>query len=384
MWLKALASAGTLIGLVLSSHLWVGHRDFPVTPIAPMLAEVPTIINTTLFVVLVCALAATAVFRRPNRAIVVALLAGALLVCLDQSRLQPWFYEYLLILFAVRYFYSTGADASEQSGSINACRLILASVYCWSGLQKLNPGFSSDMFPWLVGPLLGFLPNAARHAILSLGFVVPLIEFLIGVGLLIGSTRRLAMFGAVSMHCFLLVCLGPLGHDSNDVVWAWNFVMIALVAVLFRGTQSVGLVPIVSPSGQPFRWLVLFIATVAPALNLFGLWDHYASWALYSGARNEAIISVSDDLRDRLPDNIAEHIDKDDGVNKVDISEWSANDLNVPVYPEVRVYLSITRALCSYSSAPQDVTLDVTRIYMLGAERRQSTYNCSSPQVSGR
>jgi hypothetical protein len=384
MWSKALASSGTLIGVALSPHLWVGHRDYPLTPVTPMLSHIPAAINTTLFVVFVCALAATVVLRRQNWAITVALLAGTLLVCLDQSRLQPWFYEYILILFAVRYFSSTSADTTQRLGSINACRLIMASIYSWSGLQKLNPGFSSDMFPWLVAPLVGVLPNTVRPAALSVGFIVPWIELLIGLGLLIRSTRRSAIFGAISMHCFLLLALGPLGHDSNDVVWAWNIVMIALVVVLFHGTPPVGLMTIASPDGKPYRWLVLFAATLAPALSLFGVWDHYASWALYSGARNEATISISQELRDRLPDSIAQHVYQDGGNSTVDISEWSATDLNVPIYPEVRVYLSITRALCRYSSAPQDVRLDLTRIYMLGAKRKRSLYNCSSPQVSGR
>jgi hypothetical protein len=348
------------------------------------LAGIPAVVSAGLFVVFVGALAGTAILRRPDRAITVALLSGTLLICLDQSRLQPWFYEYLLVLFAIGRFYPAGAGARQSLGSINACRLIVASVYLWSGIQKLNPGFSTDMFPWLVAPLLGLLPNEVRHAASGLGWIVPWVEMLIGLGLLTKPGRRPAMYGAIGMHCFLLLALGPLGHDSNDVVWAWNVVMIALVIALFRTTWPVGLITSVSPGGEPYLWLILFAATFAPALSLFGLWDHYPSWALYSGVRDEAVISFSNELADRLPDSIAEYVDQNDYEHKLNLSEWSAADLNVPVYPEARVYISITRALCRYSSAPQDVKLDMTRVYMLGALRKRSVYNCASPEVIGR
>jgi hypothetical protein len=128
----------------------------------------------------------------------------------------------------------------------------------------------------------------------------------------------------------------------------------------------------------------LVAATIAPALSLFGAWDHYPSWALYTGVRNEAVIYVRDALFDRLPVGIQAYVYEDAGVNTLDIYEWSDDELNVPVYPEVRVYLGIAKTLCRYSAEPADVRLEVTRILVLGRDRRKSAYDCSSPGLTSR
>jgi uncharacterized membrane protein YphA (DoxX/SURF4 family) len=384
-WVKSLVAGGMLAGLALSPRLWLSSRYYPLSPVTPILASIRQPWDAVLFggfialliVILVIPRCQTPVFGG-------ALCAGALLVCVDQSRLQPWFYQYFLMLAAIRYFYSSGAEGSQCVGSINACRLIMASIYIWSGLQKINPGFANEVFPWLIGPLLNAMASRTQEFALRAWFLAPFIEVAIGVGLLNAAFRKIAVFMAVAMHCVLLLALGPLGLDTNNVVWAWNIVMVALVIVLFAGIPRLRMKEIVFPGGRRFRRFVLIAATIAPALSLFGAWDHYPSWALYSGARDEGVIYISDALFNRLPSGIQKYVYEDSAdMNRLDIYRWSASELNVPVYPEVRVYLNIAKTLCRYSTEPADVSLEVTmRESLVRMGGRKSNYDCSSPAVT--
>ncbi len=379
-WVKTMAAGGILAGLALSPRLWVSSRYYPVSPIAPILSRIPQPWDVALLGSFIATLVAIMVISRPQRVFWAASCMGVFLVCIDQSRLQPWFYQYLLMLIAVSYFYTLRADTAQRAGSINACRMIVASIYVWSGIQKLNPGFASELFPWLIRPVLNILPPHIQELALRAGALAPWIEIAIGGGLLISSLRRTAVCMAVAMHCLLLLDLGPIGLDTNNVVWAWNVVMGASVVVLFGGSPSVRTSAIVFPGAQPFRWFLLIVGTIAPALSLSGAWDHYPSWALYSGARNEAVIYITDRLFDRLPAAIQNYVYEDrHHVNRVDIYRWSAIELNAPVYPEVRVYRNIAKLLCRYSADPADVRLEVTmRGTLLGTNVRKSTYSCSS------
>ena len=325
-WIRVLIAIGTLVGMALSPKLWLGHRDYPRSPVTPILETVPDAVGTLTVAAFVASMIAMSVLRRPAKAIVFSLCSGSFLACLDQSRLQPWFYQYLLMLLAILYYYLRGATASQRVGSINACRLIIASIYIWSGIQKFNSGFQIDIFPWLMKPLLSFLPHRAQDVSLRAGILVPVIELAIGLGLLNSSVRRAAIVAAVLMHCLLLFALGPLGHDTNDVVWVWNFVMIVLVIALFNRTPDLRARNIVAPNGQGFRWFILIVATVAPVLSLFGSWDHYPSWALYSGLKDDCAIYVSDMVYDRLPDGIQAYVDQDKGgINSISIGGRLAN-----------------------------------------------------------
>ncbi len=272
--------------------------------------------------------------------------------------MQPWFYEYLLLFAALARFYSAHDDA-RRSSALNACRALVASIYFWSGAQKLNPRFVHDMAPWIAKPLLNAFPRLAP-AVTAAAYAVPLVEIGIGLALLSRRTRPFATGAAVGMHCLLLVSLGPLGRNHNTVIWPWNLMMIGVVLALFARTPEIPARAILLPSGPAlWRFAVAFIVCV-PALSFVGLWDNYLSWALYSGDHATAVFYVSQDLLDRLPDPIADHVyENDAGPDTLDASEWSWDELNAPIYAEPRIYRGIARALCRYAAAPGDLRVAI-------------------------
>lgn len=304
-----------------------------------------------LFLVLV---GACGLLAKPAHTLAGAAIAGLALAALDQSRLQPWFYEYLLLFAALAWFYSA-RDHARQSSALNACRVLVASIYFWSGVQKLNPRFVHDIAPWIAKPLLTALPRLAP-AVTAAAYAVPFVEISIGLALLPRRTRPYAIAAAIAMHCVLLVAIGPLGRDHNTVIWPWNLMMIGAVLTLFARTPEIPAPAILLPSGPAlWRIAVAFIVCV-PALSFVGLWDNYLSWALYSGDHASAVFYVSQDLLDRLPDVIADRVyQHETGPDTLDAGEWSWDELNAPIYAEPRIYRRIARALCQYAAAPGDL-----------------------------
>src|SRR5205807_646305 len=85
-------------------------------------------------------------------------IAVAYAAC-DQSRWQPWFYQYLFML----------AVLCRRDSPLDTCRFIIAAVYFWSGAHKINPEFAHDTLPWMLGGL-------TNPAIAILGLAAPFAE----------------------------------------------------------------------------------------------------------------------------------------------------------------------------------------------------------------
>src|SRR5207248_1237718 len=89
------------------------------------------------FFLLLGLLVAIATIAQPRRLILIFLLLAGLLSMWDQTRWQPWFYQYLFMLAAIGFCGWKRPETRNQQ-VLNACRLIVGSTYFWSGLQKLN------------------------------------------------------------------------------------------------------------------------------------------------------------------------------------------------------------------------------------------------------
>ncbi|HJZ94930.1 MAG TPA: DoxX family protein [Candidatus Solibacter sp.] len=350
-WLRAIVAAGLLAGLLLSPKLWLSDRVYPQTPVWSGLHPIPAPFDYVLYGALLLAVVAAAI--KPDTTAILLVLA-AILVAFDQSRLQPWFFQYWFMLLVL-----------SRSESENLCRLIVFSIYFWSGLQKLNSGFAAGAFPWLVEPLK-IIPA-------WVGYAAPFIEAGIALALLFRPTRRAAVLLAIAMHAAILLAIGPLGHNTNNVVWPWNITMAASAFLLFwRADFSAR--ELFLPK-QTLACIVLILFTVAPALSFFGAYDNYLSWALYAGNKDDGDLYFSDAVYDKLPDTLQDYV-TDEGPDRagLNIGTWSFGELNVPAYPELRIYGQVHRSLCRYG----DITLEVERKSTLLGDRPKLTFTCAS------
>ena len=75
---------------------------------------------------------------------VIIFLASSLFAyCGDQNRGQPWLYMYWGMLLMSLFPLPT---------STAACRIAIATVYFWGGIQKLNARFFQVTPEWFVSP----------------------------------------------------------------------------------------------------------------------------------------------------------------------------------------------------------------------------------------
>ena len=371
---------GLLAGFALSPKLWLSSRLYPLTPVWSFNRPLGSPIDSIIFFALMALLIVVSIAPRPD--VLIAVFALLALVALqDQSRWQPWFYQYAVMLLAIAL-----AGPKRPAAALNTCCLVVAATYIWSGLAKLNPNFTGDTFPWLLGPIIGAWPAPAQWLARHLAFAAPLLEFGAGVGLLTRRGRPAALFCTITMHAFILMAIGPLGHSFNVVVWPWNLAMIAFLLILFfRRTDEPGPQDIIWGRGFAFQKVALILFGVMPALSSFNLWDAYLSSALYAGNKNSGVVYVSDDVFDRLPASIEDHVYEDGpDRNGLDINDWSLGELNVPSYPEIRIYRNVARQICAYAMDGSGVELIVQGKLALVNGNRRSVYRCSDLQRSTR
>jgi len=317
---------------------------------------------------------------RPRKFIIIFIILAGILSIFDQSRWQPWFYQYLFMFTALGFYSWSSNDVQKQNTILHTCRFIVASIYFWSGLQKINANFIIDIFPWLADPLIWFLPESIKIFPHSFGVAAPFIEVGIGIGLLTKKYRNISIILAIVMHGLILLSIGPLGHNWNSVVWPWNIAMATFVVTLFLKTDDIPFKKIVWTDNFAFQKIVLVLFGAMPLFSFFNLWDSYLSSALYSGNTDRALIYMSDPVRNKLPSKIQNYTYTTNSHEiALDISRWSFGELNVPPYPEERVYKTIAKNICTYADSNSDITLVVQkRVGLLNGARKQQIYTCSN------
>ena len=348
-------------GLLLSQKLWVSSRTYPLMPVWAHSPTIPFPLDYVVFVVLLLLLGAAAAARRPLRPLAAILIIAGGLSMLDQSRWQPWFYQYVFMLGALALHYWKREPAAPAAVALNTCRVIVASVYLWSGLHKLNRSFVNGVFPWFLQGLFT-IPAGMVEYLAWLGAGVALLEVGIGIGLITTRWRFTAIIAAIPMHLFILVCLGPLGHNIDRGVWPWNLAMIAFNFLLFRNTALLPARQILSPANGWYHVAVLVLFAILPALSFVQLWDSYLSFTLFSGDTKRAQIYVSDGVRRGLPSAVRVYVTQDEsGRNVLDYGVWSMEEMKVPSYPEARIYRRLALYPCRYAKAPGEVELVIAQ-----------------------
>lgn len=375
-WLMRTTILALLAGLALSLRLWLSSRSYPLTPISPLLPTTPFPLDAGLFALLLGLLLAAALAGRARPYLAGSCLLAFALALFDQSRWQTWFYQYLTMLGALALLPWPGHGGERREAALNTCRFIVASIYIWSGVQKVNAEFLTVTFPWFVAPFAALFPDAARNFLNTTGAIVPFIETGIGLGLLAVPLRRAGVIAAILMHLFIISVIGPTGYGWHTIAWPWNLAAIALSIILFWNTDTPARRILWNRSAYHLIVLVLF--GLMPLFSLFGRWDDYLSSALYSGNTRTARITMGAATWERLPESVRRHVRNLGGTYVLNPFDWSLSELGVPPYPERRIYQNIARHLCGSAEHPSDLTLTINeKPHWLDRTRQQSTYDCS-------
>ncbi|EKD87067.1 MAG: hypothetical protein ACD_37C00056G0002, partial [uncultured bacterium] len=333
-------------------------RSYPLSPVVDSLLQISYPFDYIFFFLMLILLGIIIFLPNPRVFISIFIALAILLSLLDQSRWQPWFYQYIFMLSTFG-FYSWRKEIPEKSEQIlNICRLIIASIYFWSGVNKINFFFPEKTFNWISNSPMNFLPDSII-TVPFLWLTIPLFEILIGI-LLLTKYKNIAIGCAILMHTCLLIILGPFGYNWNSVVWPWNIAMILLLLVLFYKSKKFSFKDILKIKKHYFYIPIIVLFSIMPVFNLIGYWDSYISFSLYSDNTNYARFKIHDEVVNSFSPEIVKYAFKRNSqtrYNILDLSTWSRNELNVPAYPEKRIFRNIAKNLCKNARYPSDITL---------------------------
>jgi hypothetical protein len=339
-------------GLLLAPRLFLATRAYPRVPVVEGWPPIPAPLDLVVLAALLATLGGVALGSRPRWWAAAAAVLAMVLGADDQSRWQPWFYQYVVMLAAL-------ALTREAGETLAAWRAVLVGLYLWSGIQKLNVTFMTHLFPWLVQPVADVLPAGLSRGLTGAWFVVPVMEIAVAAGLLVPRLRSAAVVGALATHVAILGLLGPFAHGTNTVVWPWNLAMAGLAALLFWRSESAA-THVLVPRRAGAHAAALLLFGVLPALSFSGHWDAYLSGALYSGNLKAGALALTDTVVARLPGPAHQHVTRNQaGASVLDVWEWSMGELAVPSYPEHRVFRAVARDVCRLAERPGDVVLVV-------------------------
>lgn len=398
-----------LAGILLSPRLWLSSegssREFPVAPVADLFPELGAALGALVFAVIVAALVLTAIATRPRPFLALLVVALVLMVLLDQTRLQPWVYQYLFMFGALALVAGRKGGPGAE-GALRTSRLIVATTYIWSGAQKLNVTFADEIFPWFAEPFVDVLPFVSTADLPTwLGILAAVLELSLGAGLLWRRSRRPALAGLIAMHALILISL--VSHNWNSVIWPWNVAMPVFLVVLFWRTgggkaggaaagwwarvrlesralgrelgRALGL-GAQQPRGQRALHLsVVALFGLLPLLSFFGAWDSYLSSSLYSGNIQNATIIVDAEVIATLPAGVREELrPAPKGRASLSVSDWALSDLNAPPYPEPRVFRVIAERICAYADGAGEVELIILgRPGVFSGDRGVKGFGCA-------
>ena len=328
-----------VIAKFISWKVWVKERHFPTAPVADLF-NWPPLMQYVLFV---CSLVFILflMYKPLNKIILITLLVIEILSCLaDQNRWQPWEYQYLFtILICIINF-------KEYQKLLSCIAFIMAATYLYSGIGKLNEGYLvlvwDNIFLKKIFKLneLSYQQNIIHY----LGYATALAEIIFAIGLYFPKTKKAAAYGMIFMHLLILYAIGPLGVNYNIIIWPWNVLMILLLYVLFIHSSTIQI---------QFNWiwngwnkLILICWGIMPALNYLGLWDSYLSSRLYSGSLPLMSICLKDSAE---IDELKPYLSKTDNYKICNgnvmayLQTWAMKEMNVPPYPEMRVYKKVEK-----------------------------------------
>jgi len=370
-WTRLTVAFGFLAGVLLSTHLWLSARNYPLVPVVRWLPHIPSPLGYFCLACLIVLLVLVGVDYKPGKCIVALLVLLAVLGFFDQCRWQPWAYQYSLMLVALGFFYWKGGHIQDEEAALNMCRLILVCIYFFSGLQKINPNFAARVFPLLSGG-----GGTTASPLQALAIFPPFVEAAIGLGLLTRRLRKLSVVAATAMHGFILLTIGPFGLNLNTVVWPWNVAMVVLLFLLFWDTDFSPR-DVIWNNSFAFQKVLLLLVLVMPCFSFLGWWDSYLSWSLYSGNIDRANVFVSDAVAHQLPEYLQKYTTHiSDNNNLIAIRDWSLGELNVPPYPETRIYRGIGADICRWSRNSPDVALYVQQKTTLRGKPPQIRDTC--------
>lgn len=150
------------------------------------------------------------------------------------------------------------------------------------------------------------------------------------------------------------------------MVRLWNVAMGGFVLVLFwRLPDEPSLLAVLKLErgpwfGTAFRAAALVLFVSIPISSFFGLWHSYLSASLYSGNIKQGYLLTYEAS----------------GLKSMSITDLSLKEMNVPAYPERRVFKNVFGDRCEEVGFSEPILLMRGTPNIFSSERPEEVYRC--------
>lgn len=329
----------------MSYKLWVPNRFFPHIPIPFITVKFNGLVGWTALLMLAISLLCC-IFYKSRICLALIVFSTIVLVLLDQMRMQPWVYLYFTILTCLVL---TGQQIDRENTFMNCVQIICVGIYFWSGLHKLNSAFLDYTYTSTLETLFLIRDKELLLVLRNIGYLIPLVEIICGVLLLFWRTRLVGIYIVVALHFAILIFVSPLGINKNFIVIPWNIAMISIVFISFHKTKNQILKWDDSYKLRIMKSVTILLFWIMPFLNFFSMWDSYMSFSLYSDKSNKYFIAIEQSQIHKIDKRLIPffvELPNLKGGNLIDVNEWSMTELNVPFYPEDRIFKKLSESFC--------------------------------------
>ena len=267
---------------------------------------------------------------------VAVLVAVAAVAAHDQTRLQPWVWQFAVIGVAMLL---------PTPATLRWTMRLAVSVYLFSAVSKLDAAFVDGLGQVLARGMAGlFGIDPEPRTLRLLAIAMPVFEAAVGLLLWSVRTRSPGLAAATAMHGGLLLTLGPWGLDHYAGVLWWNAFFLLHVWVLFFRSRQ----PLASRDQRrragPISWLLIGLVLL-PILEPVGRWDHWPGWSVYSARPSRVTLEVVPpgyDLLDGVPLRPPAPLSD---FQSVDLEGWAFARRRSPAYPQERTKLAWAAAV---------------------------------------
>lgn len=338
--IRILSCLFLIVGILMSFKLWLTDRTFPLLPISDNIPQLPIGLDFIVIILLLMVLAFGVFFRQ--RAIFIAILAVILVLFLqDQMRWQPWVYIYIMLIVPFAF-------KVDKTNIITYFQILLIGIYLWGGVHKFSADFIDNTFKMILIDMFGVENNETILKLSWLGYSIPIIELLVALFLIIPKTRLLGIIGAILTHVFIFILLIKI--DSNTILYPWNIAMILFVIVLFyKNTNKLNIWKGINWQLRTLNSTAIILFIIMPVFALFNMWDNYPSFRLFSGKTNLFYISIKNEDVPKIDPNLNQYFWNPESLTRgkmISLNAWTVAELNVPFYPETRVFKQFAKTFC--------------------------------------
>lgn len=362
-WIFRFSCLCLIIQTLMSCPLWFQPTGaLPYTPAIDILFPFPQWSSTVLFPAFL-GLLVLGVFK--NNAWEISgwiLLAMSLLVVGNIHRLQVWFYFFGLVFLIFHCFKKDG----NTEKALHTLLVLVAALYGWAGLNKLNVYFNEYVFEWLLSPFCATVNP-------RWGYAAAIGEAVMGVGLFFQKTQKWAVWCLTVFHLALIVLLSPFGKNWNAVVLPWNVAMIGILWSLL-GCKAI----LRDQTTTPYTWVLL--PMLLPILNLWQLTPEQLSFKMYSGTRPEAILKFNNPkaINNCFPNHACDIPQPQSiGTCNLYLDLLFFQEFNTPPFTTQWTMRRLNHQLCQCFVPPEAATMEYLEVNRFNADKaRWTTWRC--------